>query len=68
VLRGAAEEAKRFSLEEFYRRVAEREGVDTETARSNALAVMRTLREAVTSGELDDLMAQLPAEFNILFR
>ena len=54
-------------MEEFYRRVAEREGVDIETARIDAEAVMRVLREAVTFGELDDVMAQLPAEFNSLF-
>ena len=67
-LQPKTEEAKAFSLEEFYRRVAKREGVDIETARIDAEAVMRVLREAVTFGELDDVMAQLPAEFNILFR
>ena len=66
-MRPKAEEAERFLLEEFYRRVAEREGVDVETARSDASAVMTVLRDAVTPGELDDVMAQLPAEFNILF-
>ena len=60
--------AEGFSLEEFYRRVADREGVDAETARNDASAVMRVLREAVSPGELDDVMAQLPAEFNALFR
>ena len=67
-LRPKTEEAEAFSLEEFYRRVAEREGVDIETARIDAEAVMRTLREAVTPGELDDVLAQLPAEFNMLLR
>lgn len=67
-LQPKTEEAEDFSLDEFYRRVAERAGVDIETARVDAQAVMRVLREAVTFGELDDVMAQLPAEFNILFR
>ena len=67
-LRQSAQEGERFSLEEFYNRVAEREGVDVETARNDASAVMRVLREAVSPGELDDVMAQLPAEFNALFR
>ena len=67
-LQPKSEEAEAFSLEEFYRRVAEREGVDVETARIDAEAVMRAIKEAVTFGELDDVMAQLPAEFNILFR
>jgi uncharacterized protein (DUF2267 family) len=48
--------------------VAEREGVDLETARNDASAVMSVLRVAVTPGQLDDLMAQLPSEFNVLFR
>ena len=67
-LERSAEEAERFSLEEFYERVAEREGVDLETARNDASAVMSVLRVAVTPGQLDDLMAQLPSEFNVLFR
>ena len=67
-LQRSAEEAERFSLEEFYERVAEREGVDLETARNDASAVMSVLRVAVTPGQLDDLMAQLPSEFNVLFR
>jgi uncharacterized protein (DUF2267 family) len=67
-LERSAEEAERFSLEEFYERVAEREGVDLETARNDASAVMSVLRLAVTPGQLDDLMAQLPSEFNVLFR
>ena len=67
-LERSAEEAERFSLEEFYERVAEREGVDLETARNHASAVMSVLRLAVTPGQLDDLMAQLPSEFNVLFR
>ena len=67
-LQRSAEEAEGFSLEEFYGRVAEREGVDIETARNDASAVMSVLRLAVTPGQLDDLMAQLPSEFNVLFR
>jgi uncharacterized protein (DUF2267 family) len=51
-----------------YRRVAEREGADSDTARKDASAVMQVLGMAVTHGELDKVMAQLPAEFNILFR
>ena len=67
-LQRSGEEGERFSLEEFYNRVAEREGVDIETARNDASSVMSVLRVAVTPGQLDDLMAQLPSEFNGLFR
>ena len=66
-LRRTAEEAEDFSLEEFYRRVSEREGVDIDTARNDVSAVMTVLRLAVTGGELDNLIAQLPSEFNALF-
>jgi uncharacterized protein (DUF2267 family) len=55
-------------LEELYRRVAERKGVDIETAHMDASVVMRVLREAVTPGELDDVMAQLLEDFNTLLR
>lgn len=65
-LRPKAEEAEGFSSGEFYRRVAEHEGVEIETARIEAWAVMRVLREAVTPGELDDMVAQLPEDFNTL--
>jgi Uncharacterized conserved protein (DUF2267) len=47
-IHGAAQEDASFALEELYRRVAEREGVDIETARIDASAVMRELREAVS--------------------
>lgn len=58
----SGEEAEAFSLEEFLRRVGEREGVNTDTARNHASAVMTVLREAVTGGQLDDIRAQLPQE------
>lgn len=55
-------------MKELYRRVTEREGVDIETARIDASAVMRVLRKAVTPGELDDVMMHLPEDFNTLLR
>jgi uncharacterized protein (DUF2267 family) len=54
---------ERFGVEEFYRRVAEREGTDPATARRHARAVMMVPRQAVTSGEFDDLLSQLPKEY-----
>jgi uncharacterized protein (DUF2267 family) len=67
-LERSAEEAEGFSLEEFYRRIAEREGADVDTARTDASAVMTVVGMAVTPGQLDHLRSQLPAEFNVLFR
>ncbi len=58
---------ERFSLEEFFRRVSQREGVDLPEAVFHARAVIEVLSEAVSQGEMDDVRAQLPAEFNRLF-
>ena len=51
----------RVSLMEFLHAVAERASVTPEKARSCALAVLHTLRDAVGRGEMSDLFAQLPA-------
>lgn len=58
---------ERFSLAEFFRRVSLREGVDPPAAVFHARAVIEVLGEAVSQGELDDVRAQLPAEFDRLF-
>lgn len=57
----------RFSLGEFFRRVGLREGVDLPEAVFHARAVIEVLSEAVSKGEMDDVRAQLPAEFARLF-
>lgn len=62
------EEAEPFSLDEFYLRVAEREGASSpETAVEHARAVMEQLTRAVTGGELADIQRQLPEEYEPLF-
>ncbi len=66
-LQRAVEDAEEFSLDEFVRRISEREGVDIDTASSDASAVMTVLREAVTAGELRDVLDQLPQNFYRLF-
>jgi uncharacterized protein (DUF2267 family) len=65
-LTSSPETAERFGVNEFVRRVAERAGVDEDTARKGIAAVMTTIRQAVTSGEFDDITSQLPQEFNTL--
>ncbi len=59
--------AERFSLDDFFRRVSEREGVELPDAVHHARAVISVLNEAVTQGELRDVRAQLPDEFDPLF-
>jgi len=62
-LRKRAEAAEAFGLEEFVRRVSERAGQDPEAADDRVAAVLTTVREAVSDGELEDVMSQLPKEF-----
>lgn len=51
---------------EFLHRVAERAAVDPAVAEVGVRAVFNTLREAVTVGEFQDLVAQLPKGFNAM--
>jgi uncharacterized protein (DUF2267 family) len=55
--------ARRMSLDEFVRRIAEREGVVPGEAHEHARAVLATLREAVSRKEWLDVLAQLPEEY-----
>ena len=56
-----------FALAEFYRRVGEKEGVEDPLAIRHARAVAPFLQEAVTTGEMDDVRAQLKPEYAELF-
>ncbi len=63
---GADQRTESFSLNEFYQRVAERTGADEPAARHHCRAVMSVLRNALSPGEMDDIKAQLPEEFDAL--
>jgi len=52
-------------VNEFVRRVVERAEVGPEETRK-AAAVLTTVREAVTPGEFDDVLSQLPQEYREL--
>jgi uncharacterized protein (DUF2267 family) len=56
-------DAARFGLQEFLRRVAERVGVDVETAERYAHAVFTALGRTVDRGEIADMAAELPQAF-----
>jgi len=58
---------EKFGINEFFKRVSEREGVDLPDAVFHAQIVMEVVREAVTPGEIDDIRQQLPDEFARLF-
>jgi uncharacterized protein (DUF2267 family) len=59
--------AESFSLDEFFHRVSEREGVDLADATFHARIVAALLSEVVTVGEIEDVRAQLPPDFAKLF-
>lgn len=57
-------QAEIFDLDDFYRRVTDREdGVSELDAQRHARAVFRVVRDAVTPGQVDDVLEQLPPEF-----
>src|ERR1700709_1403600 len=62
----AHENAEAFSFEEFVERTADRAGTDPSVAQVAIAAVFATLRDAVTAGEFDDVLSQLPAGFHRL--
>ncbi|WP_055493743.1 DUF2267 domain-containing protein [Streptomyces sp. TP-A0356] len=55
--------AQKFGLDEFVRRVSERANVDETVARRGVRAVFMTLHDAVPGKEFQDVMDQLPNEF-----
>ncbi|HEX2911847.1 MAG TPA: DUF2267 domain-containing protein [Chloroflexia bacterium] len=61
------EETPDYGIDEFFNRVAGREGVTDEEASKHARAVMRTVAEAASGGELTDIGTQLPPEYGLLF-
>lgn len=59
-----------FGLEEFCGRVAQKEGGGTspEQAHAHARAVLSVVADAISPGELSDVMAQLPDEYSKLLQ
>jgi putative intracellular protease/amidase/uncharacterized protein (DUF2267 family) len=55
-------DAQAFGAGEFFRRVAEREGTDPETAERHAAAVVAALARREGRKELHDMISQLPRE------
>lgn len=56
-----------FSLDEFFQRVSERESLPLTEATYHARVIIALLSEVVTIGEIDNVKAQLPADFRQLF-
>jgi uncharacterized protein (DUF2267 family) len=55
--------AEPFHADEFVRRVAAREDVDTDTAELEVRAVFAALARAVSVDELEDMVSELPKDF-----
>ncbi|HEV7884218.1 MAG TPA: DUF2267 domain-containing protein [Solirubrobacteraceae bacterium] len=55
--------ARHMELDDFARRIAEREGVPAPVALAHARAVITTLREAVGDDEFFDVTVQLPGDY-----
>jgi uncharacterized protein (DUF2267 family) len=60
------EPAEGFPLDEFIRRVAERAGVGRDVAERGVRAVLQTMHPLIGDREFDEVMAQLPREFEEL--
>jgi uncharacterized protein (DUF2267 family) len=58
--------AEAFDLDEFERRVADRAGVPQDSVEAGIRAVFQTLSEAVSGGEFNEILTQLPNEFRPL--
>ena len=61
------EKTERFSVDDFFQRVAAKESVDVPDAAHHARAVVAVLQEAITTGEMADIRAQLPDSYGPLF-
>lgn len=58
---------ERFGLDEFLDRVSKRESVDKPAGTFHARVVLEVLQEAVSAGEIRDVLAQLPDEYARIF-
>ena len=59
----AVGEGQQFTMDEFYDRVGQLEGIGHDDARRHARAVMAGVRAAVDSHEWENMIAVLPAEY-----
>ena len=58
---------ERFSSDEFLLRVCAREGIDLPDSTHHARAVIDVLTEAVSPGEITDVLGRLPDDYRRLF-
>ncbi|MBD3182446.1 DUF2267 domain-containing protein [Candidatus Poribacteria bacterium] len=65
-----AGDTERFDLDEFFERVnkIEKSSVDLAESVHHARAVISVVKDAISEGEINDILAQLPDEFEPLFK
>ena len=61
------QEHHKFEVDEFVEKVSSREGIDRVNAENHAKAVISVLCRAVSSGEIENVISQLPAGYRKLF-
>jgi uncharacterized protein (DUF2267 family) len=61
------ENADRYDLAQFYSRVAARADLKYQKATERTRQVVSVLRQAITEGELQDIMESLPHDYDELF-
>ncbi|WP_255945122.1 DUF2267 domain-containing protein [Streptomyces odontomachi] len=66
VLRSRSDTPESFGVTEFLRRLARQEGASPESAEKDAKAVLSTLGQAVSGGELNQVISQLPSGYAAL--
>jgi uncharacterized protein (DUF2267 family) len=66
-LYGAMPGGERFDSDEFLKRVSKREGVDLPVSVFHARAVLEALQNAVSVGEISDVLERLPDDYARLF-
>ncbi|MFI8192318.1 DUF2267 domain-containing protein [Streptomyces sp. NPDC085946] len=67
VTAAANEHPESYGVQEFCRRVAQRAGGHERTAQWDAGAVLTTLADTVSGGELNHLVSRLPSGYAVLF-
>jgi uncharacterized protein (DUF2267 family) len=66
-LRARDDQGERFSSDEFLQRVCEREGIDLPVSVHHARVVLEVLQEAVSPGEIGNVLERLPDDYLRLF-
>jgi len=60
------ERSRRFDVDEFLHRIAERSGADEQAALQRTRSVFAVLAQTIAPSELDDVASELPKDFDLL--